>query len=714
MDKSIQDNLCKGIRACGIPRKESHQLLNEFEKWYRESGAEWTNSRIKDLRQWYESYLTGDPKPPKWFKHSKEGLPLGIWKWVFKLPPAKALGVLSMNTVLYEHKLSETQKEKFLHGLAGNDSRDPDKLRSYFPSHPVAKKWAEFSRMPDIKFPTIFDMNGSCPIHDGHSSIRPEQNLGLGLEALRLSWEDVPQVTFDFLDSQNLLTYMPVDVVGNDYQLELDRPHSRNVGRVSVIQQPQLKARIVGNPNRVLQVTLEPLKQIFMDTAKRLPTDVTHDQQSGVRWVQNKLRQGFTLAGSDLTSASDLLDVDLCFELVNRVFGFPDIPGYSEYEKYFKEVSRSSWWCPALGTTVQWEQGDVLGTGPSFGLLTLTNNASALLAWRKDVLEHPEFWRSPAGQHLSRQGVFRVVGDDIVMVERIAQNYDDIISSLGGEINHTKTLTSNRVAEFAGRVITCESSYLKAIKYSEPSDNSFMSYMAQLGDQAKYLLKPKQRQAYNLFKEVPGIVVEGPWMQDSYGVPFSERYQWYLEEVQPALQRVNPDLTLSDYSMELLKAQLELEGSKANSVESIKEKQLDEPLIDEGYLPSLVDPHFKVGGDPRLVDGLTQVQVLNAHVLLKDITPFDEWKRQKSETITNREVSAETLPSEKAPEPPSEIDLLKQRVSEAQAEMLNASTLDEKMTAARRLASAENHLKRVALGEEKHHRARNRSSRGRR
>lgn len=635
LSSNTRDSLCKGLRACGIGKEQAHQILNEVEKWYRENGPEWTNARIKDLRQWYETVLTGKPKPPTWFKHSKEGFPLGIWNWVFKLKPAKALGVLSLNTVFIEDKFSKTQKEKFLHALAGNKSQDPEQLEELTSSVRCNVRLPK--RMPEIHFPTVFDMTGSMPVHDCRTTVRGDETLATALKALRASWESVPQVTFDFLDKQDLLGYMPLGVVGNDYQLELNRPHDTCVGRVSVLQQEQLKARVVGNPNRVLQVTLEPLKEVYMTTARKLPTDVTHNQEDGVAWVQDQLRQGNELAGSDLTSASDLLDVRLSLNLVDSVFGFPGIRGYNEYKDYFFEVSRSTWWCPALDREVKWEQGDVLGTGPSFGLLTLTNNAAAICALA-------QCQQDGYLTDLDWHDAFRVVGDDIVMRSEMETYYTRIIECLGGEINHSKTLKSNRVAEFAGRVITSDASFLKAVKYSEPSDSSFMSYVAQLGDQAKYLLKPKQRKVYDLLKEVPGVLVDGPWMPDSYGVALGPRYSWYLTEVEPRLASVEPDLKLEDYSMLLLKAQLSLEEGHCDDVVSQLENWV-EPLIDDGYLPSQVTPTFKVGGDPRLTNGKTTLDVLYPHIEAEDITPFSVWMEDQSRLGLNDQFSDTPEPS---------------------------------------------------------------------
>jgi hypothetical protein len=593
-------------------------LLNTVEQWYDASGPEWTNSRIKDLRQWYETCLAGKPTPPEWFKHTEDGYPKGIWKWVFNQKPAKALGVLSMNTVFYESRLSDTQKEKFLKGIHGNQSygdisEDCQRVRKSYMRPNIRQP----KQMPPIHFPTILDMTGSIPVMNGHSSIHPNENLGLCTKALQESWKSVPQITYDFLDDQDYLDIIPEGLnFRPDGGLALQTKLDTCIGRVSVLQQPQLKARTVGNPNRVLQATLEPLKSVYMQTARKLPTDVTHDQISGVAWVQHQLRHGRSLSGSDLTSASDLLEVSRCLDLVNSAFGFRKIEGYRDFEAYFLQVCRSDWYCPSLNKNVKWEQGTVLGTGPSFGLLTLTNNVAAYAAIMR---LNEEKTRNEDYPLLNPENSFRVLGDDIIMLSEILPYYEDIIQRLGGEINHSKTLTSDRVAEFAGRVITSDSCYLKAIKYSEPSDNSFMSYVAQLGDQAKYLLKPKQRQVYEFYKFVPGIAVDGAWMPDSYGVALGPRYQWYLSEVEPALKKAEPDLQLKDYELILLKGELSLAEANESS-----DSRFTVPTLERDYLSLTVTPTFKVHGDPRLTNGKSTLDVLYQH-MKEDIMPYEEW-----------------------------------------------------------------------------------------
>jgi len=655
MEKSVQNNLCRGLRACGIPKKQANQILNIVQKWDRENGPEWTVRRIKALRQWYETSLSGKPEPPEWFKHSKTGLPVGIWGWVFKLPVAKALGVLSCSTVYYEHTVSNAQKEKFLHGIHGNSRQNWQKLEEILSRTRHFRKGMTEpmmihlpKKMPDMKLPTLFDMNGSCPVHEGQRTKRANGDIGKALEILKESWESVPQVTFDFLVDQDKLDWLPIEVAGNSYQLELNRPHTKIVGRISVIQEPELKARVVANPNRVVQVTLDPLRIVYMTTVRRLRSSSIFDQESGMEWVRNQLQEGATLAGSDLTSASDLLDLECSLKLVDRVFGFSRVQGYEDYVSYFQQVSRSEWACSFLDEPVRWEQGNPLGTVPSIGLLDLTNAAAAIVAvdcvWNQTLLPL-SVNEEDRRMEWSRSGIldqFRTIGDDMIMKSEFSDVYSEVIEALGGEVNSTKTLISDKVAEFAGRVITPSQVFLKKVNYSEPSDNSFMSYMAQLGDQAKYFLRPKQREVYNLLKEVPGIVVDGPWMRDSYGVPLDLRYQWYLEEVEPALGRAEPDIQLKQYGLLLLKATY---VAQAEGIPLDPELQLPWPM-EESYLDSLVQESFRYGGDPRLTNGKTLLEVL--HKLLDEgtITPFSSWLESTRPGLAARQFRrAESTPA---------------------------------------------------------------------
>lgn len=642
MDKTLQNSLCRGLRASGIPKKVAIQVLNEIVRWYDCSGEQWTVDRIKAIRQWYETCLAGDPKPPKWVRRSAKGYPIGIWKAVFELPVGKALAVLSCGTVFYNTEPTKSSMEKFQKGIDGNHTKE---IGYGTLCQELGIRW--YHHLPVLKFPkyklpkrltpvwpTIFDMNGSIPIQDGNSTMHPNGNITEALIALSESWKSCPQVTLDFIsDVLERPDVIPINVLGNpEYVWDSHKTHTEIVGRVSRIPEAELKDRWVANTNRIVQVTLDPMKDLIMSLVKADPSNEIYDQDDGISWVQSKLRQGRTLAGYDLTSASDLLNVTSCLNMLENMFLLHQVEGWRDYRAYYERICKAPWWSKDFGKTVRWEQGSPMGTGPSIGILGLANDACGYLAWLKatqDGIIDPT--------QVPISDCFRTIGDDFICIQEIGSYYEKAMSLLGGEINHTKTLTSDKVAEFAGRVILPNASFLKKVKFREPSDNSFMEYLSILGDQAKYFLKPKQRKVANLFREVPGVVVSGPWNHDSFGLQLSDRYQWYLEEVEPVLKRERPDVQLETYGMTLLRASYGLTDpstlSNAHSREAASHLDLETDVpfpVLEDYQSSKLSPIFRKGGDPRRLEEATLLNALIKHVEAKDITPFEEWKLGKA------------------------------------------------------------------------------------
>jgi hypothetical protein len=546
----------------------------------------------------------------------------------------KALGVLSLNTVFYEDSLSETQLEKFRKGLAGNHEGSLEALQQLVAERrPILRKKfrnlhiRKPSSMPNLQPMSILDipLNKACPVDNSMRQLVPTTDAEQ-LEALVASWRSVPQVTFDFLERHERWDILPTEVVGNSYQLELNRPHATHVGRIGVIQEPQLKARIVANPNRITQHTLAPIRTVYEQLDRALPSTCIHDQEAGMRRVQAQLRQGHKIAGSDLTSASDLLDLDCCLWIVNRFFGLDKIKGYVDYAQYFKEVSRSSWYFPQGKESVSWNQGDPLGTEPSIFLLDLANTCAALVAWA-DAVDEGSI--SPSTDPFE---CFGTLGDDVWMLAEMQPSYERVIGLMGGEINHSKTLISDRIAEFAGRVITPEHVYLKKVNYCEPSDNSFMNYMSQLGPQAKWLLRPRQRKVYEMFSHLPGVVVPGPWSLDSFGEPLASRYQWYLEEVEPVLHREEPDPKPETVGQVELRADLRLQQDKGISAP----EGLVRPIMEPEDYPSSVATQSGSHGDPRNANGHSLLEVLEEHG--HHITPYSQWKDQRPPLPEKEEV----------------------------------------------------------------------------
>jgi hypothetical protein len=645
------------LHVAGLNLNDSKNIAQLFLKWLHSCGPSWTNSRWKDLRQWYETYLTGNPVAPEWFAKTKKGLPKGPLGAIFRLQPKQALLALSINTLLISDEETQEQKAKFRKGLDGNGfvfteslkRRIHDEFKGVTP-----KNWREPLFDGKIRLPDLADLEtgkATVPVSGGKSYRLRNRKDSEEAAQIRLakamveSWKAVPEVTMEFLWNQGHLDWIPWDVLSpGGYQLELNS-FPKIIGRIGHIQEPQMKQRTVASPNLVTQVTLMPLGDLWYSTLNRLGYDLDgnlhqpwardcyRNQDAGIKWVQNQLQLSVEMAGTDLSSATDLLDLDSCIEIINTVW-FPhlrDNPTYIEHVNYFKQLARS----PFMdnGEVVSWKQGQPMGLYPSFALLALTNNAIARMACLKAGCNGNDY---------------AVIGDDYISVSKSVAYYQQWIESIGGEINHSKTLTSCKVAEFAGRLIFPDQVCLKATKLDGGiSDDNFMAFMATVGKHGKYLLKPRQRRAWEIFRFIPGYLSEyltapyqvqlpdgsmldfpvprGPFSQDGFGEPLSLRYEWYLSYVYQ--EKETPDrFTESDAGYRQLKMQYILSLSNEQGL-------LPSPLDDLNYQFSETNVIRK--GDPRkwMTDGKTLLEVLECIASEPNFMTFTDFKKLKKEVV---------------------------------------------------------------------------------
>lgn len=663
--KSVLSHLCKGLRAAGLPKLQTNEILNVITKWYDSSGPEWTVDRIKEIRQWYENTLAGNPISPPWFKHSESGLPSGIWRWLFKQPKGKVLAILSASTAfrLDTHEMcSEAQMAKFtrslkgngftfssdkqgellhlltLHGLvslphAGRPSKNPTKEVLKVLRQDSLNAFARSLDYPPQSLPTANDITGkTVPYCDGTASA-PKNRLERW-DALIRSWNSIPQVTVDFYKKIDKSDWMPYDYTFA-YQAPLREP-THYVGRITPKQEGELKCRFFANTHRITQKTLQPLQTLLQSIDAQLKTSYTYDQKDGIRWVQKKLEDGVSLTSSDLSSASDLLDLDASLYIVDKVFRLSERFGdrYRIEIDYFKKVARSDWETdkrlPGVGS-LKWCQGQPLGSNPSFPLMAITNQLIGILACAMNNLPLDSC---------------AVIGDDMIIDTRAAETYSNLVKTLfGGELNPTKSLCSNKVAEFAGNIITPNQCLLKKIKYVEPNDDSFMDIMSQLGPCGKHYLRPRQKAVFDQLRYVPGIVFDGPYLKDSFGEPLEKRVSWVLTETQ-----LTETWPVTDQDLKRLKKPVGfnlLECQISGRTVDYIEWQRKLPLLlnveeEEAYLASLVTSEPKKSGDPRRIDpGRTNLDVLEERVS-QIITPYKKYRQSSAESTETQEGCSNT------------------------------------------------------------------------
>lgn len=530
--------------TAGMRRQDACRVAGTFVTWLDSNGAAWTNSRIKELRLWFEKYLAGEEYRPQWFATTKKGIPKGPLGAIFRLPLVGGLLVLSANSLLYEdpRNVSRPTMDKFLKALEGNGYTLTKGVREHL--NLIFSQVQRFERSPWIgdnqmrlPVPQDIPLGKTIPLNGGTDSVRiTEADEVERMLVYEASWKALPQATVEFLLDRDHLDWIPIRDIGNEYQLELDSHHRFGVGRLGMVLEPQMKWRRPAMANAITQTFLKPLGDFWYTRLRHLDTDCTFNQEDGISWVQSQLQQGHILSSVDMTSASDLLDLDACLEVVNTTY-FSESRQREEYVRHirhFHDISRGNWYDPINKKFVSWRQGQPLGTYPSFALMALTNNALCRLACYLVGI--------PLGS-------FRVLGDDVIIDARARDMYCHLVQLIGGEINHLKTVTSSSLVEFAGRVITARTSCNKVVNLRFSSDDSFMQYAAMIGPDCRKYLQPRQRRVWDELKYAPGILsgspitvesdlgsitlepVNGPWSQDSFGAPLALRYEWFLTYV---------------------------------------------------------------------------------------------------------------------------------------------------------------------------------------
>lgn len=631
--------ICKTARAVGSPKKLAHRLTNQFTNWIRDNGIEWAISREKEMKLWYLNRLSEDHHIPDWVAHDKNGLPVGVYREIFKMKnTARALALLSLGSMFKwkSGRFSQAQTNKFLGGILALDkpvSREDLRSDKFFETYgwrwtftedlsgqfkpwPVlsvqainywkgkgrpAIDWSKYNHLKQ-KVASIFDPDRLGPVvpeyYRGSLPERDDKNHGRRVTSI--------QDARKFLD-QDLRQNFPMSVAVYLHNLNRDdlvpEIHwsggvpgygelvnlANNHGRLVLIQEPFLKPRAVGNPNRILQYYLEPLAEFFTLIGSSEGNSL-RDQEKGKRWAQAKLREGVELACSDLTSASDLFDFDKVIEWMQEEYHLDEMMDSETWENFrihmalFKD-STKNWvfnpqildeYAPNKEHLISWRKGWCLGTRASFGYLTLANMMCARRACRDAGVPYED--------------TFRIVGDDIVMISEIEPYYKKYILELGGSINETKTMRSSKVAEFAGSIITPNYIMPKNLKFksfttdhSNEAVNVLRTSYASVydifrltdlvGDQALGLLNKRQRKLYHQYKMVPGVAVSGPWSQNSHGEPLSKRVHYAETILEP--NKPDKDIQETTQEMSLLKASLQ-ESPLLRDI-PVLEGQADEP-----------------------------------------------------------------------------------------------------------------------------------------
>jgi hypothetical protein len=275
------------------------------------------------------------------------------------------------------------------------------------------------------------------------------------------------------------------------------------MGKIGFIQEPGFKLRAVANPSRILQAALKPMGKYLFDQLRSLPWDCTFNQEKAIPFIQNHLRSGGQVFSVDLTDASSFFPLELQECVLMNIF-----PNDLNYIDAFLFASRSPWSYgkPEDGKRIAWSRGQPLGLYPSFASAFLTHGLLLLYL-----------------NNYSHKDDFFVLGDDVIILkEELYLKYRKCLAELHCPVSESKTLSSFSVAEFAGKVITKTLAF-NQFKWKNPSDDSFIDIVRNIGQRALRLLKRRQRYIAEIMLEVPDFM--GGIGLNPKGIPLSVRVE---------------------------------------------------------------------------------------------------------------------------------------------------------------------------------------------
>jgi hypothetical protein len=121
-----------------------------------------------------------------------------------------------------------------------------------------------------------------------------------------------------------------------------------------------------------------------------------------------------------------------------------------------------------------------LGLFPSFGAFTLTHGL--LLYYLNDCHHGNQFF---------------AVGDDVIILnDELKDRYIAMLDRMHCPWSSEKSLSSNKLAEFAGKIIT-SAMVIPQLKWRKMSDDNFLDICRLLGPKSRHLLTERQKRVYD-------------------------------------------------------------------------------------------------------------------------------------------------------------------------------------------------------------------------
>lgn len=480
------------LYALHIPVTISQEIVAEITNWAEKSGPEWTVERLKALKTDFIRITAGLEPSSEWIKY-KSGYPVGAFGRLFKWGHLdnkrlkRALNACMSYTSFLATKETTKQLSKFYSSVAA-EPLDPTIVDEVFA---FIQPEAERLRVRNHKLRTVIDYlpnpSKRAPTSEGRSVSENEwlsttdclwkTSIGRLLYARYSQVREVVKPIEGILKPK--LSKLPPYILCEG----MEKERTGFVGKIGHIQEPGMKLRAVANPFRVYQLSLSRLGDQLYELIQTLPWDCTHDQEKGTKWAEEKLSAGFMMFAVDLSDATNQFPIELQIKALQNIRGIVE-----EDIHLFNDLSKANWLSPSHGM-VNWTKGQPLGLYPSFAAFALTHGILVSSLAKRRGLDPTD--------------TFRILGDDIVISDGgLYSDYREVLRRLAVPVSESKTLQSDLVTEFGGRVIV-PGSIIALGKWRMSSDRNFLDVLRNIGPRYLKYLQPRQRRVAEILLTLP-------------------------------------------------------------------------------------------------------------------------------------------------------------------------------------------------------------------
>ena len=663
MKDLISNQICRIIRTCGLPKGQTYQIVNEIDKWYNKSGAEWTVRRLKAIKQIYLHRLAGTSYEAPWISVHRDGTPKGPLSLIFKCKkPHKVLSMLTVYNAFKARTVTEGQWSKF-----GNSVSQDDVTRTTATGGDFLKMLSQHFQDQWIENPSgspiYFSPHLDAFWHPVKISTRHDMAYGQ-LEPFEAYFGKIPKGEFITMDklydrkiripdiSTDCSRSIPMD--GAAIAVGVNHPYAawyinnygetlpdhilnmgmaikpgceeygdvslKHVGRIGFIQEPGYKLRAVANPLPIFQILLSRLGKNLYEVLRTryAENDCTFDQNRGVNDTINFLNEGNEVMTLDLSDATNNFPLMLTLQWLSELGD--DIAFKGDLE-LFALVSRGDWALPpnpAKLPSIRWNVGQPLGLYPSFAAFAISHHRLVELA-------EPKF--------------YRILGDDIVIDVDAGKRLKSLYKCIGVPLSEDKCFTSDRMCEFAGKVLY-KTNHVEPIlqpKWRELSDRNFVILRRNLGRGVNRYLRSRQLKVVKVLEHLLTEHNSDFGLKDIRSLKTASEYQ-LSSDIAMALSQEDLETRSSPASRALkeLKTHILIESVRTvhgmfeqivpettlkcgNSEETLLERVgVNTADFPENKAPSSwAQTHTDGGGDPR---GATTLDVLERKIEINEIS----------------------------------------------------------------------------------------------